>query len=204
MKFTDFEPFVLPHVPHVGMDVVAHNVKVAAVEFFARTLVWQALLDPITTVADVTEYDLDLEPNTDLAKLLSVWVGDQDYTIDSAVRSNHRRRDGSPYRLAWTVNRCDLRIEPAAAAGKGLVAEVAMKPSILTATEFPDEFGEFTQDIANGALGVLLSMPGEHMNLNLAQAHRAMFNGRIATVHARVSKGFSKARPSRYDTANFY
>lgn len=64
--------------------------------------------------------------------------------------------------------------------------------------------GETDLVIDNSVIGVLLSMPGEHMNLNLAQAHRAMFSDRIATVGARVSKDFSRARSARHGATNFY
>lgn len=202
MTFDEFEPYVLPYAKNCPSAVVAHHVKLAAVTFCGRTLAWQEELTPVTTAAGVDLYTMNLPAGSQMVRLLRCNVGDYAYEAITAMQSfgvtkqygGAGRRTYS--RVAWSINRQDIKLYPAPD-GLGLLgALVALKPDITTATEIPDDLSQYVQDIAEGAIESLLMMPKDSpwSDPNTAVIHGAKFNDRIGTVAALVAKGFGDAQ----------
>ena len=49
MKWSDFGPYVLPHVIGCPDPTMEQHVRLAAIEFFRRTLSWREVLDAVLT-----------------------------------------------------------------------------------------------------------------------------------------------------------
>ena len=49
MKWSDFSPYVLPHVIGCPDPTMEQHVRLAAIEFFRRTLSWREVLDSVLT-----------------------------------------------------------------------------------------------------------------------------------------------------------
>ena len=100
------------------------------------------------------------------------------------------RRGGTLRRYrASTTNKQDLIVEPAPEAGVQIVVLAALKPNTTNSTEFPDEFSEYAEHIANGALSTMLRLPGDDRDLVLAGDREKAFNASIASVGCAVSLG---------------
>lgn len=193
MKLEEVLPFVLPFARSCPDQVALHHIRLAAVEFCARTLVWNEELDPVQTDSAVKVYTLNLPEHSNLAKLRRVWIGEDD---DYRIRTSRPNRQGrSIYaREVWTINRQDIEITPAPPHQRDLRVFAALKPDPVTAEEISDDLGQYITELAEGALRGILMLPNEWKDMDAAAIHGGLFNNRIGTVAAQVSRGFGDAK----------
>ena len=191
MKYDDLMPFVLPFAPHTPDETARHHLRQAAARFFGATRAWQAELDPLTTAAGREIYSLNLEDRTDLASLMLVSInGSTDVNIVNAGTAFAARNRRARFRVS-TINRVDIRIEPVPDPGSSVIVLAALKPNITNSVEFPDEYAEFGESIADGALSTLLRLPGDDRDLKLAADRSQAFSDSVSTVGCVVSLGSS-------------
>ena len=65
-------PELIPMVPGCPDSLIETNIRSAVIELCEKSGVYQAELDPVTTVAGLYEYDLEPPSNTVVQKIL--WV----------------------------------------------------------------------------------------------------------------------------------
>lgn len=196
MTFEDFFPFILPSAPQAPEGLIVQHVRNAAREFCARTLVFQFTCPTILSAADVSDYTLQIREDQELVRVLACEVNETPYGVPDGVsgRRMARRNTGN---LCTMLGAQDFRLSPAPnAAGAEIILDVAVKPS-LTATEWPDDFAEHVDWIAKGALGSLLTMPGNDVpwkdQVGGADM-RTQFQQRIGIVAWKVKKGLGTNR----------
>lgn len=199
MTWDDFAPFVLPYAPGCPDATAEHHLRQAAISFCRHTNVWQTTLAALTGDGVLTSFAMVLPTDAEASKLLGVAVTESGLAISDAslpVPSDgaQRIRDGSLHLIAFTEDLRTLTVWPAQPVAASIVATAALKPS-MTAATFPAVlFGHYAQDIANGALATILSMPKtEWTDMNAAAIKAAEFNARKATVARIVERGFSKS-----------
>ena len=77
MKWLDFSPYVLPYVIGCPDPTMEMHARLAAIEFFRRTLSWREVLDAVLT--DGTErVELELPSGAQVIKIKSVEVAGHD------------------------------------------------------------------------------------------------------------------------------
>lgn len=195
--FEELLPFVLPYAAAAPEPVALHHIKLAAVEFCGKTLAWQDDLQGVSSVIGVADYTLNLPEDAELVRMLCVTVGQQEYTVTTAASARRTRatlaqRTGG--RVAWSINRQDLVLDPAPVVADVLTVLAALKPKIMTATALPEDLRQYAEAIACGARASLLRAPGEWKDPMEASAQRGMFDAELASIGAQVARGFGGAR----------
>ena len=74
MATTSYEslfPDVIPVVPDCPDSLIERNIRSAVIEFCEKTGIYQAELDPLTTVGNIYEYDLEAPNGTVVHKIMS-------------------------------------------------------------------------------------------------------------------------------------
>lgn len=199
MIWDDFGSFVLPYAPDCPDATAEHHLRQAAISFCRHTNVWQAPLSALTGNGVLTAFPMTLPSDAEASKLLGVVVNKsgfapQDASLPIPPDGAQLIRDGSLHLIAFTGDLRTLTVWPAQPVAASIVATVALKPSMAAAT-FPDAlFGHYAQDIANGALSTILSMPKKDWtDMATAAIKAAEFNARKSTVARIVERGFSKS-----------
>ena len=72
ISFETLLPEILPMVPGCPDTLIENNIRSAVIELCERAGVYQAELDPVTTVSNIYEYDLEAPTGTSVRKVL--WV----------------------------------------------------------------------------------------------------------------------------------
>lgn len=158
-------------------------------------------ISPVTATAAATYsqlvYAFPTTTDAEIAKFLR-------FTIDGRKATVVRPDQGEDQVLyetlssdcAWTTDRLNFNVYPAPyVAGIKYGCTVALMPSQAAVTIPDDVFNGHAEDIATGALARLFAIPKKDWSdLKQAAGRRAMFEQRINTVAAQVSKGFSRGK----------
>lgn len=80
---------VMPQVPAVAEPMAEHHIRRAAQEFCRRTRVWKETLDPVTTRAGQSCYDLELPPMAELVRIESGELGCEPLQLDRTKPGTH-------------------------------------------------------------------------------------------------------------------
>ena len=135
--------------------------RFAAIEFLRRTRAWVEWLDPVTSIAGLSEYDFDLPADADVARVERATLGGNSVQILSFRDAPHdwTRKDMADQGLV-SRDRKTFRLGNAVAAGLLIQVQVALVPSRL-ASGLPDDlFERYNAEISAGALSRLLVIPG--------------------------------------------
>jgi len=197
-----FFPHILPQVRGCADEVVEFHLRQAAIEFCRRSQCWKQEL-PITTTADVTDYELVLPTDAAVSLLLSISVLDTDgipndeYDIVNATRGRDMTRnfiDGCFVYLS--DDETTLTVQPPPEDdGMTLLPYVSLKPT-QTSAGLPDFIAnQHTDVIAAGALARLLAMPKTGWRDPAeAAVQRAKFLGDTGSASVVASRGRARAR----------
>lgn len=189
MLWSDFQPYVLPHVIGVPQPTMELHARLAAIEFCRRTTCDIRTLAAVETdgTADVA---LVAPTDTRIIKIKAVEVDGKEWTLVDAThgKSSSRRQLSGDY--AFTQDGINLQLFPVPVTGIEVVADVALAPS-MGSVELFDPIGEqYVQDIAHGVIAGIKSIPGQPFSDSPgADQARAMFQARINTVSAKMSRG---------------
>lgn len=194
MKWADLSPYVLPHVfgcPDLTME---QHVRLAAADFFRRTLAWRETLEAVAS--DGTEA-VELEPpnQAQIIKIKSVSVAGREFPLVETTHGMELSRASAGREFVFTQDGRTVRVFPPQAAGTLVVAEAALVPS-LASTSLPDALGYLhMQDIANGAIASLKRLHGvPFADLKGSVAAQELFERRISAVAAKHSRGLMAAK----------
>lgn len=196
MTYDDFLPYVAPSVNACPTIVALHHIRLAAIDFCRRSLVWRERLDTLVADGFSTSYALPIDDQVEVAKLLDIEVKDgptsrpQEATLIDSIAGRDIVRHGCTELTAWTDNRRTLNVWPAPRSEAEIDVLVALKPS-LTSFSFSDEvFAQHAQDIAGGALSTLYAMPKcDWSDPGMAQVKKLAFDSRISTVAQAATRG---------------
>lgn len=194
MKWSDFSPYVLPYVTGCPEPVLEQHVKLAAIEFFRRTLAYRLTLDPVQTDGPAL-VELDLPTQTQAIKIKSVEVDGNEFPIVEATHGMELSRTNPGREFVFTQDGRTLAVYPIQQPGASVVVEAAIAPSI-TATTLDDALAQqHMQDIANGAIASIKRVPGQPFyDIAGSAMHQAMFETRVSAIAAKQSRGVMAAK----------
>ena len=151
-KLEYFLPRTLPWCLSVPEPLVYQALIDCAIQFCEETHIVRFISDPITVVANVQDYDIDLPQFTDLARILRVWYGPDPYGIPSGFPTN------------WFVtDTTTLTIIPVPTTQRNnwMFMEIATKPT-RTATTVDDLlYTDYIEGIAGSAVAPIFPMPDQ-------------------------------------------
>ena len=194
MKWSDFSPYVLPYVTGCPQPVMDQHVKLAAIDFFRRTLSYRQVLEPVVTEGTAL-VPLEAPMDTQIIKIKSVTVGDSDFPLVEAAHGLELSRTNPGREFAFIQDGRTLVVYPIQRSGLEVVADAAVAPSITSSTLDDAQAMQHMQDIAHGAVASIKRIPGQPFSdLAGSPVHQAMFEARVSTVAAKHSRGVMAAK----------
>lgn len=197
--WADFYPELMPHV--VGCPNPTANIALreAARAFFRRTRAWRQWLDPEPVVAGVREYDLPLPSGSMVVRIERCTVDSVPMNVLShSEQLSDFTRYEQPEGGLVSRDRAGFVLTQSLPAGVLLAAEVSLMPNKV-AVGIPDDlFGQFAQDIVEGAKHRLMLIPQTPFyNEGLAAVAMNSFEMAVATKTVEAWKGATGAVPHR-------
>lgn len=194
MKWSDFSPYVLPYVTGCPQPVMDQHVKLAAIDFFRRTLSHRQVFEPVTTDGTALVL-LEAPMETQIIKIKSVTVGGHDFQLVDTTRGMELSRTSPSREFVFTQDGNTVVVHPIQPAGIEVVAEAALAPSITSATLDDSLARQHMQDIAQGAIASLKRVPNQAFSdLAGAPMHQAVFESRVSTIAAKYARGVMSAK----------
>lgn len=194
MKWLDFSPYVLPYVIGCPDPTLEMHARLAAIEFFRRTLSWREVLDPVQT--DGTErVEVETPNQAQIIKIKSVSVGGHEFPLVETSHGLELSRTHPGREFAFTQDGRTLVVYPIQPAGIQVIAEAAVAPSVTSTTLDDAQAMQHMQDIAQGAIASLKRVPNQTFSdLAGSPMHQAMFEARVSTIAAKHSRGVLAAK----------
>lgn len=197
MLWSAFVPLLAPYAAACPNPLLEAEARRAAIRFFRRTRAWVEWLEPVLSVADKAEYDLEVPTGADVVRVERATLSGNPLPV---LSFRDAPKDFASSDLAsqglLSANRKTFVLGNAVAAGQTLQVQVALAPG-LTSTGLPDDLFELHGlDIANGALSVILAVPGAGFyQPDLAMLKGAHFEGAINAVSVDAWRGFTASTP---------
>lgn len=194
MKWSDFSHYVLPYVIGCPGPTLEFHARLAAIEFFRRTLSWREVLDSVTT--DGSELvEVETPSQSQIIKVKAVTVAGREFPLVETTHGAELSRADIGREFVFTRDSRTLVVYPVQAAGVSVVAEAALAPS-FNATTLPDALAQqHMQDIAHGVAASIKRIPGQAFtDPGGSQEHQALFERRISAIAAKHSRGLMAAK----------
>ena len=196
-------PEILPMVPGCPDSLIQNNIRAAVVELCERASVYQQELDPLTTVANIYEYDLEAPSGTSVQKIL--WVTHAGVDLEPITSSlleqripKWRTEAGVPeYFLQQTSSLFSLAPVPAATVVSSTVIRAVLKPSHSSTACDNDVMNDYRDTIVNGALFRLLRIPNKDWSdIQGASVYGQLFNQGVEAAERRARNADTGVRRS--------
>ena len=189
MLWSEFNPYVLPYVMGAPDPVVAHHVRLAAIDFCRRTSCHQATLDPVTSDGTVL-VEIEADTGLQIIKVKAVAVDGKDCPLVDAAGGLKLARAGSCQDFCFTQDNQTLQVYPAPVAGIAVVIDAVLAPSLTSSGLNNLVASTYMQDIAMGAIASLQRIPGQAFTeLNNSALMQLQYQARISTISAKVARG---------------
>lgn len=154
-------------VPGCPDTLVENNVRSSVIEFCQRSNAYQAELDPVTTVGNIFEYDLEPPSGTTVQKIL--WVTHLGKDVEPITTTlleqripKWREGNGVPeYYVQLTSSTFYLVPVPTTTAVSSTIVRAVLRPTHTSTSCDNDVMNDYRDTIVNGALFRLLRMPNK-------------------------------------------
>jgi len=188
-------PEILPMVPGCPDTLIENVVRSAVIELCEKAEVYQAELDPITTVGNVFEYDLEAPSGTAVQKILWVTHLGKDLepistTLLEQRLPDWRNENGVPeYFIQQNSQTFLLAPIPSNTVASSTVVRVVLKPTYTSTGCEDDVMNDYRDTIINGALFRLLRMPSKDWSdLSAAGVYGQLFNQGVDMAERRARR----------------
>lgn len=215
-------PFILPSAKSAAYGLVDQAITSAADQVLRRTRLWNVQLDPMTSVANQSDYPLVLPAGAQCTKLIgwamdgvmrrtltldqaTAYGLDPGYTLSTNVWFDGDVVDGVPgYPVAYLVYENVARVLPVPAdTSNTLVFRVNLTVLPTGVTSLPGVLGPYLRLLSYGALAILQSMPQkDYTDLKQADLNQGRFDDGVAKLAWRITRAFGATTPRR--SARFY
>jgi hypothetical protein len=164
--------------------LIKNNVRAAAIELCERASVYQAELDPLTTVGNIYEYDLEAPSGTAVQKIL--WITHEGKDLEPLTSTlleqripKWREGNGVPeYYVQQGVSIGLASPDPnSQRALSSTIVRAVLKPTHTSSACDDGVMNDYRDTIINGALFRLLRIPNkEWTDLQGARVYGSLFN----------------------------
>ena len=176
-------PDILPMVPGCPDSLIKNNIRAAVIELCERASVFQAELDPLTTVGNIYEYDLEAPSGTAVQKIL--WITHEGKDLEPLTSTlleqripKWREGNGVPeYYVQQGSALVWLAPIPTATGVSSTIVRAVLKPTHTSSACDDGVMNDYRDTIINGALFRLLRIPNkEWTDLQGASVYGSLFN----------------------------
>jgi len=191
-------PQILPMVPGCSDNMITSNIRSAVIELCERTGVYQAELDPVTTVSKIYEYDLEAPTGTSIQKIL--WVTHQGKDLEAITTALLEQRipkwrettnaSTPSFFVKQTSALFWLAPMPSTTTASSTIIRAVLKPTHSSTACDDDVMNDYRDAIINGALFRLLRTPNKDWtDLTSAGMYGSLFNEAIVQAERRARQG---------------
>ncbi len=201
-------PEIIPMVPGCPDTLIESNIRAAAIELCEKAPVYQAELDPITTVANIFEYDLEPPSGAVVHSILWLIHEGKDLEPLSTGLVEQRVPDwrnasnaGTPrYFVKTSQSTINLVPTPSATSASSTILRAQLKPSHTSQSSDDGFMSDYRETVINGSLYRLLRTPSkEWTDYNGASVYAGLFNEGVVRAERRARHGDSPvARKVKY------
>tara|TARA_R100000664_G_scaffold10069_1_gene16676 strand:- start:462 stop:1142 length:681 start_codon:yes stop_codon:yes gene_type:complete len=199
---------IIPVVPGCTDTLIEQNIRAAVIELCEKTEVYQKELDPVSTVENIFEYDLEPPSSTTVHRIIWMTYDGEDLeAITNALLEQRKpkwRQSGYEGRPEYFVKQSPslFYVAPVPNETKvnGLLLRVALKPTHTSSSCDTDIMNDYRDTIINGTIYRLLRLPGrEWTDYTGAQIYGSLFLEGVASASEIGKQSASRvARKVRY------
>ena len=199
---TAFLDYVLPHVPGCTNEMALLEIKNTLVDFCEKTQIIQVDHDPIGTIANIQDYDLEPPTGYLVVKILKAWFKGVELAgqgIDE-IKSPSQFNQNSGYvvdkgdpRYIYQKDARSFSVYPIpnTSESQSLTLRVALKPTRSATTIDNFIFEEYAETIGHGVITRLALSPGKpYSNPSLAAARNGLYLAGVNVARDRALKGY--------------
>jgi len=192
---------VMPEVAGCPEPVAIQAIKDTCIEFCTRSNALQQDLDPVTLIANQSEYDLEPPAGYRVSRVMKVWRGDTELTPAAPdmirVPDAYRATAGSAaptfyfQKTASTISFLDV---PKVTERNVVTIRAAITPT-RASTTIDDEILElWAEEIAHGAKYRLMLVPGKpYSNPQSSAVEKALFDAGVNKAMLQASRGYVRS-----------
>lgn len=192
---------VLPEIPGCPEPVAVQAIKDAAIDFCVRSNVYQQDLDPLTLIANTSEYDLEPPGGYRVSRVMKVWRGETELTPAAPdmirVPDAYRGTQGTAapvfyfQKTASTISFLDV---PKVTERSAVVIRAALCPTRDSTTIDDEVFELWAEEIAHGAKYRLMLVPGKpYSNPQASAVEKALFDKGVNQATLQANRGYVRS-----------
>lgn len=196
--FTAFLPEILPHLPACADIVAVNAVRNACIDFCTGSLVWNETQDAEAVTAASFPYDLSAPADARVCAVMSLRMNGKPLhpvfldALEGVYQWDTHTSSSPDYYCQTSPDQ--LIVYPRLDASVDMVLRCAYAPTRTATGVETYVYAEYLEEIAAGALGKLMKLPGQPWsNPELGAYHSSMFEQAISDAAIRVNKSFSRA-----------
>jgi hypothetical protein len=196
-------PEILPMVAGCPDFLITNSIRASVVELCERASVYQAELDPLTTVSNIYEYDLEAPAGTSVQKLL--WVTHSGIDLEPITTAlleqripKWRTEGGVPeYFVQQTSSTFMLAPVPGTTVVNSTIIRAVLRPTHNSKSCANDVMNDYRDTIVNGALSRILRIPNKDWtDLHSASVYGQLFNQGVVDAERRARNADTGIRRS--------
>jgi len=200
-------PDIIPMVPGCSDTLIENAIRSAIIELCEKSEVYQQDLDPISTSADIFEYDLDAPSNTTVHKI--VWVTLKGLDLEPISPQLLEQRipkwrttatDTPQFYVKQSSSTMWLVPKPSTGEADAVRVRVVLKPTHTSRSCDNEVINDYRDTIINGAIFRLLRLPNKDWtDYSAASVYGSLFQEGVAEADKRArSADTGIARQVRY------
>jgi len=201
VAYSVFLPEVMQYVPDVPETVAENAIRSACIEFCERTRFWQDDADPITLMAGMSNYEMDMNASIKFVDIIEAWVDDQLIIPKSAEDLTRIFRGcdwrllvGAPSYITRMISTELIVVPQPLVSGGNLRIRAAYAPTRASTTVGSTVYEEYLEAIAYGARARLYNTPKQpYFDKSSALEFDRRFRTAISEARVRVNRGMTRA-----------
>lgn len=208
-KYELFLDEVLPHVPGCSVELALLAIKNSVIEFCEKSLILQRDADPVTVLANVSDYDLDADTGYKVVKVMKAWykntelqpIAPDEIVSPSAYNPNVVGSTASSQPPTRIYQKDDVTFSLYPAPPERVVGAVTMRVALKptrSSTEIEDViYEDYAEAIGYGAKYRLMGTPAKPFtNPQAAGSSLAMFMQLVNSARQKAVRGYVRSSMS--------
>lgn len=201
VSYEAFLSYLLPYAPGVPEPQAIPAIRNACIEFCAQTLILQAELDPISTLAGEATYEIEAGAGYQPVHVVQLYYQNRllqkrsPLEVEKLYSRNWRALLGAPqFYMQPAFDEVTFVPVPDKAEADSITGRIAVTPTRASLKVDDQLLGRYAEAISDGALGRLLTTPNQaYTDVKAAQFYMKRFGSAVANVQAYVATGLNRA-----------
>jgi len=201
-SFDTFAEYIRPYLPGVPDVALIHATRASCIEFCDRSMIWTYNHDNITTLANISEYDLDAPCNGIPARVLVAFFENiplepkSEDELISLFGDNWRERTGDPqYYLQDNAETLVVAPRPTERTANAISLIIAVKPTQSSTEVSSEVYEQWAEYIGYGARARLHEVPNQlYSDMAAANRYHSMFKHGISLAKIERNRSLTRAR----------